>query len=455
MSKKKTDTMPYSLEAERSILACLIGFQDENIKEEIFLELSDEDFYVERNRYLFNLCKALWVKKRPVEFVTVLELVKPEEHNEYLKLLTLEILNTIPSNANYGTYINILKAKSNSRKIIQLADKLKEKALNDPYAARDMAMAELTNVGEPQRIDLEHIDTIAEKTLIYLTDIKTGNREINGIKTPYKKMNYFLGGFPNGEITVIAARPGIGKSAIVNEILLHTALKQKKKVALFNLEMSKEQIALRMYSNLLHVPLNELSKCDSVELCMAKERLKEAEIYVNTSAFTLEQICRAVRVQKKRKGLDMLCIDYLQLMGTREKQKDRRLEVEHITRQLKLLAMELQIPIVALSQLSRNAEVSDREPILSDLRESGSIEQDASQVIFLHREKEKEEAFGYREDIDRFLKVIIAKNRNGAIGICYMKFEADTMTFREVGKDGLPLEITLKPYTPAQAEMPF
>ena len=175
----------------------------------------------------------------------------------------------------------------------------------------------------------------------------------------------------------------------------------------------------------------------------------------NTSAFTLEQICRAVRVQKKRKGLDLLCIDYLQLMGTREKQKDRRLEVEHITRQLKLLAMELQIPIVALSQLSRNAEVSDREPILSDLRESGSIEQDASQVIFLHREKGKEVAFGYREDIDRFLKVIIAKNRNGAIGICYMKFEADTMTFGEVGKDGLPLEITLKPYTPAQAEMPF
>ncbi len=455
MSKKKTDIMPYSLEAERSILACLIWFQDEDVKENIFLELSDEDFYNERNRYLFNICQTLWAKKRPIELVTVIELVKSEEQSEYLKLLTSEIQNATISNANYGTYINILKANSNSRKIIQLADKLKEKALNDPYAARDMAMVELTNIGEPQRIDLEHIDTIADQTLIYLKDLKDGRREINGIKTPYKKLNYYLGGFQNGEITVIAARPGIGKSAIVNEILLNAALKQKKKVALFNLEMSKEQIALRMYSNLLHVPLNELSKCDSVELCMAKERLKEAEIYVNTSAFTLEQICRAVRVQKKRKGLDLLCIDYLQLMETREKQKDRRLEVEHITRQLKLLAMELQIPIVALSQLSRNAEVSDREPILSDLRESGSIEQDASQVIFLHREKGKEGAFGYREDIDRFLKVIIAKNRNGAIGICYMKFEADTMTFIEVEKNGQPLEATLKPYKPSQMEMPF
>ena len=445
--------MRNSVEAEQSIIGCL--FYDTNnkeIAEDIFLEINDGDFCSEANRIIFSICKALWKNQKPVDFVTVTSLIEVKELYKQVGGITYltAIMQSVVSNANYKHYINILKARTATRECEAIAADLIERAKDNPFTARDIAMTRLNGLGENGAAELEHIGDAAEEAHEYINDLKSGKKAIEGVSTPYEKLNYVLGGFQKGEITVIAARPGIGKSAIVNEILLHAG-KNKKKVALFNLEMSKRQIALRMYANLLNKSMYDLTggRYDETEVKMAKAKLKELEIYVDVNSHTVEKIARACRVQKKKKGLDLLCIDYLQLVTSADKNESRRVEVDNISRQIKLLAVELDIPVIELCQMNRGVETSDREPALSDLRESGAIEQDASQVIFLHREKAKEN--GYRQDIDRLLKVIVAKNRNGAVGAKYLKFEADKMRFIEVDDKGQELVR----FTPTVAELPF
>lgn len=441
------------IEAEQSVLGCI--FYNSDYLDDIFLETKDNDFNNEFCREIFKICVTLWKNKKPIDLITVSAVCESKNFKNifpsYVVSLT-KILQTVPSNVNYKYYVNILKLKSAKRELDRIAEDLKKS--DNPYVARDKALKELTNINENKASELEHISEAANEAMIYMADIKQGNKEIEGIKTPYRKLNYILGGLQKGEVTVMAARPGIGKSAILNEIDIYASIRQGKKVAIFNLEMSRKQIALRMYANLLNKSLYDLTsgQYDVKEIAMANEKLREAEIYVDVNSHTIERIMRACRVQKKRKGLDLVCVDYLQLVTSSDKKESRRVEVDDISRQLKLLAVELDIPIIALCQMNRGVETSDREPVLSDLRESGAIEQDASQVIFLHREKSKEASLGYREDIDRFLKVIVAKNRNGAVGSMFMKFEADKMKFIEVDKNGNFLTAKL---TPTQKQLPF
>jgi replicative DNA helicase len=448
----------YSLDAEQSLIGCIL-FNDK-YHDDIFVEVEPKDFYVSVCQDVFKVCLSLWKAKKVIDYTTIMAAMENRGLDKIHKSLMASLTNmeqSIPSNANYRQYIDILKTKTAQRDLEKIASEL-TKAEN-PYSARDKALTDLSAINESKSSVLEHIGVAADEAAIYMADLKAGNKEIEGIHTPYKKLNYILGGLQKGEVTVIAARPGIGKSAMINEILLHAA-KANNKVALFNLEMAKKQIALRMYANLLNKSIYDLTNgsYNVAEVAKANEKLKEFEIYIDINSYTIEKIARACRVQKKRRGLDLLCVDYLQLVTSTEKSESRRVEVDNISRQIKLLAVDLDIPMVELCQLNRGTELSDREPVLSDLRESGSIEQDASQVIFLHREKDKEKKLGYRENIDRFLKVIIAKNRNGAVGSVYMKFEADKMRFIEVDKDGNLIrdkfkQIGLKPVS--DTDMPF
>ena len=442
----------YSLDAEQSLIGCIL-FNDK-YHDDIFVEVEPKDFYVSVCQDVFKVCLSLWKAKKVIDYTTIMAVMEnrglDKIHGNLVTSLT-QMEQSIPSNVNFKQYIDILKTKTAQRDLGKIASEL-TKAEN-PFQARDKALTDLSAINESKTSVLEHIGIAADEAAIYMADLKNGNKEIEGIHTPYKKLNYILGGLQKGEVTVIAARPGIGKSAIINEILLHAA-KANNKVALFNLEMAKKQIALRMYANLLNKSIYDLTNgnYNATDVITTNEKLKEFEIYIDINSYTIEKIARACKVQKKRRGLDLLCVDYLQLVTSTEKSESRRVEVDNISRQIKLLAVDLDIPVVELCQLNRGTELSDREPVLSDLRESGSIEQDASQVIFLHREKGKEEKLGYREDIDRFLKVIIAKNRNGAVGSVYMKFEADKMRFIEVDKDGNLIrdkfkQIGLKPVT--------
>jgi replicative DNA helicase len=427
-----------NIEAEKSILSCLIGHTDTEVKEDIFLELGQNDFTIDSHKKIFQSCYLLFKSNKPIDIITVIEL-----GNDVSEVSNLAICE--PTNANYKAHIDILLKARYSRQILEIAKKITEVGGKDPYKARDFALSELADIGEKSNSELtlfkETIDDVANDILQAVLGEKKAN---DYIKAPFQKLNYMLHGFQSGEICIVAARPGVGKSAFVSEIILHATLQQKKSVAFFNLEMSKKQIANRMYANLLNKSLYEIEKgkVEQQAVITANSRLRDSSLYVDVTNNTIERIMRACRVLKKRKGLDLVVIDYLQLVtSANEKLKDRRAEVEYVSRNLKLLAMELNIPIIALSQMSRAIEIrgrngEDDEPMLSDLRETGAIEQDATSVIFLHRNKKIEKSKNYREDIDRFLMLSLAKNRNGAVGKMYIKFEADKMKFYEADKNG-------------------
>lgn len=425
--------MTSNLEAEACLIACLIGSHDKEIASDIFIECKDSDFTCEDYKKIYLAAYKLFVNEKPIDLVTLNEIL-----NDDVRIFTLMVdaIKLIPSYVTYKSYIEIVKKHGYQRQMIELSDRMKEIAEDNPFKARDIVLNELTKIGETTRV-MEDMSETIDSVLKEAEERKKGTYINNAIKTPFTKLNYHLN-FNAGELYVIAARPGIGKSAFASEILLNSALKYKKSVAFFNLEMSDKEIVKRMFSNLLKVSITDFEnmKVDKSKVLDVSEQLKQSQIYINTLCYSIEGIMRACKVQKKKTGLDLVCVDYLQLVGSNLSFKNRNEEVQHVSRQLKILAMELEIPIIALSQMNRAVEQADRPPQLSDLRESGAIEQDASSVIFLYRDSNKENNAEFRQDIDRYIVASIAKNRNGATGNLYLKFEGDRMSFKEIEKDG-------------------
>lgn len=446
-------TPAYNPEAERAILGIVLN--DKKYCDDIFLNLEAEDFYSEQNNLLFRLCKYLWKTGNPIDFATLI--AEADKQGITARIGGIGYLSDVSreyiSGAVCESYIEILKTQTSSRKCCLVAERLLEQ-MNDPDKAIPEALEALSEIGNSGRtLDMRGE---YEKVKEHLRLLHEKGEDLNGIRTPFKRLDRILGGFPKGEVCVIAARPGIGKSALINQILINTSLYDGKRVALFSLEMSVESIVKRIIANLTGTNQYNLrrGKFDLEMADMVVQKLIDANVVINNRAFTLEKICKECRILKRRGNLDLVCVDYLQIVGVKASGKDRRVEVDRISRTLKLLAMELDIPIVSLSQINRGSEKDDREPQLSDLRESGAIEQDASQVIFLYRKPGKEKTLNY-DDNTRFVETIIAKNRNGAVGKVFLKFKSDVMQFEEVEEDGSPLKVyqkqtrvtDLEPYT--------
>jgi len=429
------------IEAEKAILACLF-IADRETCEDIFLTLLDSDFSTPLYKAVFVAAYRLWRANKPIDIVTVMEILEADKKNGLTVPVSeiVELATYLPNASAYETYANIILKHKTADKIKSIALQMQAGADEDPYTARDVALKKLADVGENKGITLDHYGAALEEAAEEFEAMAAGKEIGDEVKTPYPKLNYYSP-LKAGELVIIAARPGVGKSAFVSELILHAGVREKKKVAFFNLEMSKKDLAKRMLSNWMRISYETVRSqgYDKAMLDQAKFELNQAEIYFDTDSYNIERIARACRVHKKRKGLDLVCIDYLQLVTSVEKFKDRRETVDYISRSLKLLALELNVPIVALSQFNRSVEKEVREPELSDLRESGAIEQDASIVILLHRMKTLPE--NYRENMDWFLKAKIAKNRNGATGVIFFKFESDRMRFISVDEKGVPLRI--------------
>lgn len=427
-----------NIEAEQFLIACLVYGRDKEMASDIFIECRTEDFTVGEYIQIYNTAYRLFINDKPIELVTLTEADKD------LKLSTLvDLTRLLPSYSNYKHYIAIVKKNSYARQLVIIADSIKALAPEDPYKTRDRILNELTKIGETVTTTMTEISVTINEISKEIADRKAGVVKKHEIKTPYSKLNYNLK-FTSGELYVLAARPGIGKSAFASEILLSAALKQNKTVAFFNLEMSDTQIVKRMFSSRLEKSVMDIENgnVNDDEFKRVAKGFEAAQIFINTQLYNIEGIVRACKVAKKRGGLDLAIIDYLQLIGSNTGFKSRNDEVAFVSRQLKLLAMELEIPVIALSQMNRGIEQSDREPQLSDLRESGAIEQDASAVIFLHRQSNIEEKLNFTAS-QRYIKAIIAKNRNGATGCFYLRFEGDKMRFVEIDKDGSDIK---KPY---------
>lgn len=421
---------PQNMEAEQACLGSML--LDKEAIEVALDILTSEDFYSERHRTIFNTLIELYNRSIPVDLVTLTEHLKGsgelEKAGGVVYLNTL--LDEVPTSANIEYYAKIVEQKSLLRKLIRASSSIISLSFapdRDAYEIVDQAEKLIFDVTERQGVrGYFPVGEVIKDSITAIEKLFHRGDNYTGLPTGYKEMDDLTSGFQNSEFIVIAARPSVGKTAFALNIAQNVAINQHKKVALFSLEMSKEALVQRMLCSEARIDSQRLRKgllrtAEWGPLTTAAGKLAESEIFIDeTPGITDMQLRAKARRIQSRHGLDMVIVDYLQLMTTIRKSDSRTQEISEISRSLKALARELSIPVVALSQLSRAVEMRgrDKRPILSDLRESGAIEQDADVVIFLYRD----ELYNPNSDDRGLAEIIIQKQRNGPTGNIKLRF---------------------------------
>jgi len=447
VNKKVNDAriMPHSIEAEQCVLGC--AFIDQDASYNIMATLKENDFFSEIHKIIFNSMYKVFSANIPIDFVTITEnlekngLIDSVGGVDYLTSLT----NIIPSASNYTHYMNIVKNDSVLRQLISAGQDIINKSYEDIDREDALSFAEqnIFNIGEKdERGGLTHINIAVNNAISNFEVLQNNKGSIRGVPSGIYGLDKITNGFQKGALILIAARPGCGKTSLGMNMINHAAVKCGKKCAIFSLEMSKEEIASRSICSIAYVDMGKALKGEMNDkewkaVLTASKKLSESNIYIDEgfskSPMDILSKCRKL---KREKGLDILMIDYLQLMQGSDKSRDNRTqEISEITRTLKMAARELEIPIILLSQLSRQSEGrKDHRPILSDLRESGSIEQDADMVLFIYRgdmyndvpESERESGIA---------EIIIAKNRSGKCDTIKTKWVGSITSFLNLERD--------------------
>jgi len=418
---------PQSIEAEQSVLGALLIDKDAVIEVADFLRA--DDFYRGHHGTIYGAVLDLYERREPVDLVTVSETLERGGQLDAIggSAYLTSLINLTPTAVNAVHYARIVERKAVLRNLIAAAGKIagigyEETA--DVSEAVDRAEQELFAVSQ-KRVEagFSRLKSLLHSAYDRLDYLHQHKGEISGVRTGFKDLDALTTGLQKSDLIIVAARPSIGKTSLALNIAEYAAVHEGKTVGVFSLEMSKEQLVLRLLSSVANIDSQRLrtgflEEMDFTRLAPAMNSLAEAPIFIDDTPniSTMELRTKARRLQAEA-GLDMLVVDYLQLMQSSVISRDanRVQEVSEISRGLKSLARELQIPVVALSQLSRQAEMREsKEPRLSDLRESGSIEQDADLVIFLWKERE---AGGAEPDPEgEIIKVKLAKHRNGPTG---------------------------------------
>jgi replicative DNA helicase len=424
---------PQSLEAEQSVLGAILIDRDAVVEVAEFLHA--EDFYRQAHGRIFAAILDLFERREPIDIVTVAEALERENELEAVggRAYLASLASQTPTAVHAVQYARIVERKSVLRNLIAAAGKIAGIGYEDPaeiQEAIDRAEGELFAVsnrrvtaGFARLRDLLHA---AYDRLDYL---HAHRGEILGIRSGFADLDSLTTGFQKSDLVIIAARPSIGKTSLALNIAEHAAVRDKRSVGIFSLEMSKEQLVQRLLSSVSNIDSDRLrtgflEELDFTRLAPAMNALSEAQLYIDDTPniSTMELRTKARRLQAEA-GLDLVIVDYLQLMqsATASKDANRVQEVSEISRGLKGLARELDVPVIALSQLSRQPEMrNEKEPRLSDLRESGAIEQDADLVIFLWREQERT---GEAHSVDQEeIKLKLAKHRNGPTGEIVLEF---------------------------------
>jgi len=415
---------PHSTEAEQSVLGSLL--LDRDLLPDISGILKSEDFYLEQHREIFEAILDLYDQNKPVDLITVSEqLTKRGTLNkvgdyEYLSNLA----TAVPTTANAMHYAEIIEDKSLLRKLIQAASQIQKRS----YEATEEAI-EVLNDAEKYIYDIVQnrnqtgllpISDVLDITFSHLEELYNRAGEYTGIPSGFYDLDKKTAGFQKSDLILVAARPSMGKTSFALNTAAYAAVHKQVPVAIFSLEMSKEQLVSRIISSEVLIDMEKMRKGnledeDWKKLANALGLLSKAPIYIDdNAAIGVMEIMSKCRRLKMRRGLGLIIIDYLQLMQGRRRTENRQQEISEISRSLKIMAKELEVPVIALSQLSRAPDIrtANHRPILSDLRESGAIEQDADLVIFLYRDDY------YHEDSEKknITEVILAKHRNGSIG---------------------------------------
>ncbi|MCA9351252.1 replicative DNA helicase [Patescibacteria group bacterium] len=450
MAEKKTTNIripPQNIDAERALLGSIM--LRPIALAEVIDEISEDDFYVQKHRVIFRVMADLARVGDPIDIVSVSEKLKALNLTDQAGGVSYlnEVAGTVPSSTNLDYYAKTVASKSSLRKLIEAGEVVTELGFNegeDIDAVLDQAekrVFEVTSNTKGSRTFTSMKDLIP-KSWEKIERLAEGDDTLRGVPTGYAALDRILSGFQESDLIILAARPSTGKTSLALDIARKAAVNHNVPIGFFSLEMSADQLADRMLSAEAQVDAwrirtgKGLTDDDYARISVAMETLSKAPIYIDDKpGNTINQMRSTARRLKAEHGLGLIMVDYLQLMTTNKNYDSMVNQVTEISRSLKALAREIEVPVVALSQLSRAVEQRGGKPRLSDLRDSGSIEQDADVVIFLHKER-NEDGVGRSQVTD----VLVEKHRNGAVGFCQLFFDEARTTFLELDKQHQDME---------------
>lgn len=428
---------PQNLEAEQSVLGAMLI--DRNAIVSVSSLVLAEDFYSEKHQQLYAAIAAIFNRGEPVDLITVQDELKKRGQLEAIGGLAYltSLVNMVPTTANADQYAVIVSNKATLRRLQNAARKI----VDDCYATEDidltLADAEKSIFEVTQKRTAKGYALLREALVTAYDHIEflyNAKGTTTGISTGFRDLDNMTSGWQPSDLVIVAARPSVGKTAFTLNLARNAAIQSRATVAFFSLEMSAEQLAMRLLASEAAVDAHrlrtgQLLDDDWSRLTAALGRLSDAPIFIDdTPNIPLMELRARARRIKAEHGLDMIIIDYMQLMSVAQRagrEQNRQQEISEISRSLKALARELRVPVIALSQLSRSVEQrQDKRPMLSDLRESGAIEQDADMVCFLYRD----DYYNQESEKKNIVEVIIAKQRNGPVG------SVDLFFMKEIGK---------------------
>ena len=432
--------MTQNLEAEMRVLG--VAFINEYDVAKIVEEVTVDMFFDERNRFIFNAIKNLHDAKVPIDIMTVKnELDKDKKLNTVGLDYLSEVIDSVVTSANLDFYIKIVKDYAVRRNLIETATEI----INNTYEDEDVtslldnAEKNILNVVRARTVgDFVPIQEILRRAQAKLEELAKNKRSITGLETGFPDFDKITTGLQGSEMIILAARPGMGKTALALNMASYAAMHTRKAVAIFNLEMSADMLINRMIASIGQIDSYKLQTGNMQEKDWkryneAMSQLADTNIFIEDNAGVTVQEIRAKcrRLANSQMGLGLVVIDYLQLISSGNRRvESRQVEVSEISRALKTMALELNVPVIALSQLSRSAEKREsNQPMLADLRESGSLEQDADMVLFINRKDYYDKAKDFNQKIVP-AELIIAKHRKGGLGTVNLLFELNMLSFK-------------------------
>lgn len=433
--------LPHSIEAEQSVIGAMLMDKDAiTVASE---QITGEDFYGKQYGILFDAMVELNDEGKPVDLVTLQNRLKekgvpPEIYSmEYIR----DVMSAVPTSANIKYYANIVAEKSTLRRLIRV----NEEIANHCYSQKDSLEAILEDTEKKvfeiaqkrNSSDFVPIRQVVMNAMNLIEEASKNKGAVTGIATGFLDLDYKTAGMQPSDLILIAARPSMGKTAFVLNIAQHVAFKDNKSVAIFSLEMSKEQLVNRLLAleskvNSQAIRTGNMKDDEWERLIEGADVIGKSQLLIDdTPGISMAELRSKCRKFKLEYDLQMIIIDYLQLMTASRKSESRQQEISEISRSLKALARELHVPVIALSQLSRAVEQRpDHRPMLSDLRESGAIEQDADVVMFIYRD----DYYNKDTELKNVAEIIIAKQRNGAIGTINLAWLPDYTQFANLAK---------------------
>ena len=433
----KAKQLPQSLEAEQAVLGSILI--DSRCVADVIGVVRPEDFYLQQNREIFETIYTMFNFSQSIDPVTVLDKMRElGVHQDNSRDYIMQLMEITPTAANAVRYANIVREKAMLRGLGEAASDISEmvhEQVGTPSEILETAEKKIYALRKGERTDsLEHIGTVLHRYFDHLTELSQSDSPIPGLSTGLRDLDTKINGLNKSDLCLIAARPAMGKTSFALNIGLNVAKKYKMTVAFFSLEMSREQLAMRLVSGESFVDsqklaTGKLSEDEWSKLCMASSALSQTDIRVddNPSITVAEMNAKLRRLD----NLGLVIIDYLQLMqgsGYGKSDGNRVNIVSDISRSLKIMAKELNVPVICLSQLSRGPEGrTDKRPMLSDLRESGAIEQDADEVLFLYRD----DYYNPDSEEKNVAECIVAKNRHGEVGTVKLQWLPQYTTFAD------------------------